>query len=107
MNTTAAAALRPSVIVQNMEEILNAKINKIHIKLLQDAAQYIRKEKPGELVYKICCCYYVFSRAANAYKDIPQIVEIARYYTHKIIDIIEEATVVIFVYIVYKNVINL
>ena len=74
------------------ENLLNVKVAQLHVKWLQDAMSHIDKSNPGDPVYKICCCYHVFSKAAHDYKNIPYSLEVARYYAFQIIDFIEEQT---------------
>lgn len=74
------------------EELLNVKVAQLYVKWMQNVREYIDRNNPADLTYKICCCYHVFSRAAADYREIPYAVEIARYYTHNIIRFIEEQT---------------
>jgi hypothetical protein len=91
-SATFAASTHEEETAVLVTKLLNVKVAQLHVKWLKEAMQHIHKENPGDLVYKICCCYRVFSHAASQYKEIPYALEIARYYANEIIDIIETNT---------------
>lgn len=88
-NSTAASVEAEAELVEKM---INVKISQLHVKWLKEASEHIHKDNQKDIVYKICCCYHVFSKAAGNYKDIPYAFEIAEYYAHEILCIIEEKT---------------